>query len=112
MFGWLTKPFSRAKRKYSTSLKRSRKPIPHVSKKTIPRVKIGRPPGPPTEKLTLQIEKGLKPKYREFCDKRNMSISFAVSAHMKEDLALQASQDYRTHLIQRHKPKKKVSSPG
>ena len=110
MFKWLTKHFPRAKHKYSTSLKRSRKPISHVQKKTSPRAKTGRPPGPPTDKLTLQIEKGLKNKYREFCDNRKMSISFAVTAHMKEDLALQASQDYRTHLIQRHKPKKKAPS--
>lgn len=111
MFSWLTKHFPRAKREYRTSLKRERKPISHVQKKTSSRAKLtGRPRGPPTDKLTLQIERGLKNKYRAFCDKRSMSMSYAVTAHMKEDLALQATTDYRSFLVQRHKPKKRALS--
>jgi len=71
---------------------------------------IGRPKGQPTDKLTLQIEKGLKNKYKEFCDFRKMSISYAVSAHMKEDLAIKANLDYRTHLTIRNKPKKQKTT--
>ena len=114
MWGWLNKLVQHKKPQRTAQKPKPERINNSTLKKLVQHKKkthvLGRPPilhKKPTSRMDIRIESTLLDKFREYCERHNISMTHALTVYMQRALTEEENQNYHNLVALRLKPKRK-----